>query len=57
MEQPSETAITVGFGVRVGEEQARVDVALEFGKRGDLQESGVEESFRRFSLTFALFQQ
>jgi hypothetical protein len=56
MSQPSETAVNVGFGVRVGEEQARVDVAFEFGSRGDLETSGVEESFRRFSLTFALFQ-
>lgn len=55
--QLSETAVTLGFGVRVSDEQARVDVALEFGSRGDLESSGVEESFRRLSLTFALFQQ
>jgi hypothetical protein len=55
--QPSETAITLGFGVRVSDEQARFDVALEFGSRGDLESVGMEESFRRLSLTFALYQQ
>jgi len=34
--QPSETAVTLGFGVRVSDEQARLDVALEIGSRGDL---------------------
>jgi len=54
--QPTETAITVGFGLRVGAEQAKLDVAFEFGSRGDLAESGVEESFKRLSLSLALFQ-
>jgi hypothetical protein len=54
--QPSETAITVGFGLRVGAERAKLDVAFEFGSRGDLAESGVEESFQRLSLSLALFQ-
>ncbi|MDH3297705.1 MAG: hypothetical protein OEM96_05460 [Gemmatimonadota bacterium] len=56
MAQPSETAITFGFGLRVGEERAKLDIALEFGSRGDLAASGVEESFQRLSLSLALFQ-
>jgi hypothetical protein len=55
-DQLSETALTMGLGVRVSEEQARVDVALELGSRGDLGNSGVEESFQRLSITLALFQ-
>lgn len=54
--QPTETAVTLGLGLRVSDEQARIDLALEFGSRGDLEASGVEESFQRFSLTVALFQ-
>ena len=55
-EQLSETALTMGFGVRVADEQARIDVGFELGSRGDLDGSGVEESFQRLSLTLALFQ-
>ena len=55
-DQLSESAVTMGLGVRVAEEQARVDVALEIGSRGDLAGSGVEESFQRLSITLALFQ-
>lgn len=51
-----ERAVTLGLGVRVAEEQARVDVALEIGSRGDLAGAGIEESFQRLSLTLALFQ-
>lgn len=54
--QPTETAITMGFGLRVGEERAKLDVAFEFGSRGDLAASGFEESFQRLSLSLALFQ-
>jgi hypothetical protein len=54
--QPTETALTLGFGLRVSDEQARIDLALEFGSRGDLEASGVEESFQRLSLSVALFQ-
>ncbi len=56
VEQPSETAATFGLGVRVAEEKARIDVAFELGSRGDLGSSGVEESFRRLSLSLAIFQ-
>ncbi|MFW6084632.1 MAG: hypothetical protein ACODAA_05410 [Gemmatimonadota bacterium] len=55
-EQPSETAVTLGLGVRVAEEKARLDFALELGSRGDLAGSGVEEGFRRLSLSLAIFQ-
>lgn len=55
-DQLSESALTMGLGVRVAEEQARVDVAVEIGSRGDLGGSGVEESFQRLSITLALFQ-
>jgi len=55
-DQLSESAVTLGLGVRVAEEQARIDVAVEFGSRGDLAGSGVEESFQRLSITLALFQ-
>ncbi len=54
--QPTETALTLGFGLRVSDEQARIDLAFEFGSRGDLEVSGVEESFQRLSLSVALFQ-
>lgn len=55
-DQLSERALTLGLGARVAEEQARVDVALEIGSRGDLADSGVEEGFQRLSITLALFQ-
>lgn len=55
-DQLSETAVTLGFGVRVAEEQARFDFAVELGSRGDVTNSGVEESFQRVSLSLALFQ-
>lgn len=55
-EQPSETAVTFGLGVRVAEEKARIDFGFEFGSRGDLGSSGVEESFQRLSLSLAIFQ-
>ncbi len=56
MTQPTETALTLGLGLRVSDEQARIDLAFEFGSRGDLEASGVEETFQRLSLTVALFQ-
>ena len=56
LSQLTETALTLGVGLRVSDEQAKIDLALEFGSRGDLESSGVEESFQRLSLTVALFQ-
>ncbi|MEJ2482942.1 MAG: hypothetical protein P8049_07455 [Gemmatimonadota bacterium] len=52
----SETAGTLGIGLEVGGGRAAFDVALEIGTRGDLAGSGVEEGFRRFSLSMALLQ-
>jgi hypothetical protein len=55
-EQLSETAATFGLGVRVAEDKARIDLALEVGSRGDLAASGIEESFQRLSISLSLFQ-
>jgi hypothetical protein len=56
-EEPlSETAGTFGIGLEIGGGRAAFDVALEFGTRGDLEASGIEEGFRRFSLSMALLQ-
>jgi hypothetical protein len=56
-EEPlSETAGTFGIGMEIGGGRAAFDVALEFGTRGDLEASGLEEGFRRFSLSMALLQ-
>jgi len=55
-EQMSEKAVTLGLGVRVAEDKARVDLAFELGSRGDLAASGVEESFQRFSISLSLLQ-
>lgn len=54
--QASERAVTAGFGLRVGGDRARLDAAFEFGRRGDLAESGFEETFRRLYVTMLLFQ-
>lgn len=55
-EQMSEKAVTLGLGVRVAEDKARVDLAFELGSRGDLAASGVEESFQRLSISLSLLQ-
>lgn len=55
-DQLSERAATFGLGVRVAEDRARIDVAFELGSRGDVAASGVEETFRRVSLSLSLFQ-
>jgi hypothetical protein len=54
--QASESAVTGGFGLRVAQDQARFDVALELGSRGDLAKAGFKESFQRLSISMALFQ-
>lgn len=54
--QASESAVTGGFGLRVAQDQARFDVALELGSRGDLAQAGFKESFQRLSISMALFQ-
>ena len=51
-----ETAFSAGAGFIFREGQAAVDLAFEFGRRGDFDEAGVEESFRRLTISFTLRQ-
>ena len=55
-EQLTETAATFGLGLEVGGGRAAFDLAVEFGTRGDLASTGVEEGFRRLSLSMALLE-
>lgn len=48
---PVERALTLGLGSRFGGGAAALDLALEFGSRGDASEIGLEESFTRLTLT------
>jgi len=54
--QLTETAATLGIGLEVGGGRASFDLAVEFGTRGDLETSLIEEGFRRLSLSMALLQ-
>ncbi len=51
-----ERAVTGGFGWIFRQGQAAVDLGFEFGSRGDLDSDGLEESFRRLTLSFTLRQ-
>lgn len=42
-----EWALTVGLREPIGKRRAALDLALEYGKRGDQAELGIEESFVR----------
>ncbi len=53
--QPSEQAITFGFGARFSG-RARFDLGFEIGSRGDLETADVEESFVTGSFTFSISQ-
>lgn len=55
-EPPVERALTAGLGAVFRGGLAQLDAALEVGKRGDLPESGMDESFRRFTMTFSIRQ-
>ena len=55
-EQLVETAGTFGVGLEVGGGLASFDIAVELGTRGDFAASLVQESFRRLSISMALFQ-
>lgn len=55
-EPPVERALTAGFGAVVRGGLAQLEAALEVGQRGDLPESGLDESFRRFTMTFSIRQ-
>ncbi len=54
-ESPGERAISLGMGAQLADGRARMDAALEFGKRADLDKFGVEESFRRATVSIAVF--
>ncbi len=51
-----ETAITGGLGWIFRQGMAALHLALEVGKRGDMAVDGVEESFRRLTISFTLRQ-
>lgn len=51
-----ETAVTGGFGWLFRGGTAGVHVGLEFGTRGDFAAQGLEESFRRATISFELRQ-
>lgn len=51
-----ETAVTFGLGTSVAGGTGRLDVGVEIGSRGDLDRTGFEESFRRFTVTATLRQ-
>jgi hypothetical protein len=53
-EQLSEQAVTFGFGIRLAGGKAAFDLGVEIGSRGQLPETGTEESFQRFSLSMGI---
>ncbi|MFQ5678809.1 MAG: hypothetical protein ACE5HP_05055 [Gemmatimonadota bacterium] len=55
-EQPTERAVTMGLGTVFRNGLAELNAALEFGKRGDVDRTGLEETFQRFTLSFVLRQ-
>ncbi|MDX1395197.1 MAG: hypothetical protein R3195_12440 [Gemmatimonadota bacterium] len=52
----TERAVTGGFGWIFRNGVAEVNVALDFGSRGDFAQDELEESFRRLTVSFALRQ-
>jgi hypothetical protein len=54
-ERIRETAVTAGLRQRVGKGRSALDLAIEYGARGDRAETGVEEKFVRIGIgvTFA----
>jgi hypothetical protein len=53
-EQLDEQAFTFGTGIRIAGGRALLDFGVEIGSRGDVQTSGTEESFQRFSLSLGI---
>ena len=53
-EQLTEQAFTFGLGLRIAGGRATFDLGVEIGSRGDLEKTGTEESFQRFSLTMGI---
>ena len=45
-----ERALTLGFREPMGKRRAAFDLALEFGKRGDIAQLGIEETFLRITV-------
>jgi len=54
--QLRETAFTFGIGGAVSGGRAGFDLGFEVGKRGELSTTGVEESFRRVTISITLRQ-
>lgn len=55
-EQATERSLSFGLGTRAAGGRAHVDAALEIGTRGDVEDVGLEEDFRRFTISFTLVQ-
>lgn len=53
-EQAVERGLTLGLGGVAGAGRGVVDLALEFGSRGDVDEVGLEEDYRRATISFTL---
>lgn len=53
-EQATERGVTLGVGAVAGPGRGLVDLALEFGSRGDVEEVGLAERYRRFTASFTL---
>jgi long-subunit fatty acid transport protein len=51
-----ERAASLGVGRVIGIGATSMDLALEVGKRGSLDENGLEEAFLRFDLSFSAFE-
>ena len=54
--QVSERALAIGVGAVFREGAAAFDATFEFGNRGNRETDGLEETFRRLTLTFTLRQ-
>lgn len=52
---PWERALGLGVGATLREGRGRLDAAVEYGRRADREKHGVEESFRRLSLSMSIF--
>lgn len=52
--QLTESAFTLGFGAYIAGGRAVIDLGLEFGSRGQLPETGTEESFSRVSMSLGI---
>lgn len=51
-----ERAVTAGFGTEVADAAGRLDLGVEIGSRGELDRTGFEESFQRFTITATIRQ-